>query len=125
MAARARAEGRPDCEQAARARLTALEPQLALLTITIPDGAGIAGLKVERDGAEVPKAAWGLAVPVDPGNHLVRASAAGRQPWTFTATLGGTTKRVTITVPILAEVTPQTDSGLGRGTGSRRRARSL
>ena len=74
---------RPDREKLARDRASALEPKLARMTITVADGA-TAGLEVKRDGVAIDAAAFGNAVPVDPGRHVVEASAPGKKKWTVT-----------------------------------------
>jgi hypothetical protein len=60
-------------------RAAALEKSLARLTITLgPDASAEA--EVKRDGVRLGKASLGLALPVDPGKHLVVVSAPGREP---------------------------------------------
>jgi hypothetical protein len=86
--------------EAAR-RAEALAPRLAKLIITL-SGGPVGGLKVVRDGALVGEGQLGTAVPVDPGEHVIEASAPGRKSWTtrFTISTPGT---VMATVPSLAE----------------------
>jgi hypothetical protein len=69
-----------------RARLAELEPRLPRLTINV-SAAAPADLEVKRDGGLVGKPVWGASVPVDPGDHIVSASAAGRAPFTQDATV--------------------------------------
>jgi hypothetical protein len=61
-------------------RQEALVPRLSRLRIT-PSGAPLDGVAVVRDGVRVDPAAYGVAVPVDPGTHVVDATAPGRTPW--------------------------------------------
>jgi serine/threonine-protein kinase len=76
---RARAEAQTEREQAARERAAALEPRLSKLTIEIPpEIASLPGLTILRDGDPLPVAAWGIAIPLDPGIHLVEATADGK-----------------------------------------------
>src|SRR5262249_41226110 len=75
----ARAAGSKEREQLARTRAAALEKKLARLTITV-DGAG-AKVQVTRDGVAIDHAAFGTAVPVDPGKHVVEATAPGKKGW--------------------------------------------
>ncbi len=79
-------------------RQAALEPMLSRLVVRVAHATP--GLQVSRDGAELPSAAWGTAIPVDPGAHEVRAAAPGREPWSTTVTVasGG---RISIDVPDL------------------------
>lgn len=73
--------GRADWEATARTHAERLEPKLVKLTIQVPEASRIPGLTVARDGAKISAGEWGVAIPVDPGEHLVVASAAGHVPW--------------------------------------------
>lgn len=66
---------------------------------------GLAGLSVKRDGADVSAAQWGVAIPMDPGEHHIEVAALGRKTWTNEATVteGRTT---TIEVPDLEPDVP-------------------
>jgi serine/threonine-protein kinase len=81
VAAGARSAGRGDAERVARGRADALQPKLPKLVIEVPVSAQASGLEVTRDGQRVGDAQWGTAIPVDPGEHEVRATAPGRKPW--------------------------------------------
>jgi hypothetical protein len=87
-----------DAEEATR-RQAALEPTLARLTIRVAHP--IPGLSVKRDGAPIAPAAWGAALPVDPGTHEIHAEAAGFEPWTSTAGVSTAGEAVTVDVPAL------------------------
>jgi hypothetical protein len=50
-----------------------IEPKVPRLTIAVPSGTPD-GFVVKRNGEEVPKAAWGVAVETDPGDVTVEAS---------------------------------------------------
>ncbi|CAN5882903.1 hypothetical protein BH11MYX3_BH11MYX3_30550 [soil metagenome] len=76
VAARAHQDGDPRREEIATERVTALEPRLARLTITAP-----AGVHVRRDGGEVDPAAFGVAIAVDPGHHVLEGHADGFVTW--------------------------------------------
>jgi serine/threonine-protein kinase len=80
-AAAAKAAAQPDREKKAKDRALALEPKLNRLSITVAVGAESAGLEVKRDGVLVSKALWGTAVPLDPGEHTIEATAPGKKPW--------------------------------------------
>jgi hypothetical protein len=77
----ARKAARADWESSARARAEAIEPKLLRLSILVPPPNRIGGLVVTRDGARLAPGEWGVAIPVDPGEHVVTASAEGRVPW--------------------------------------------
>jgi serine/threonine-protein kinase len=101
----ARAE-RPDDEDEALRRKAALEPRLARLTIKVVAQAP-SGLAVTYDGIPLERGAWGTAIPVDPGTHMVRAEAASFVSWSATVGVepAGTT---VIEVPALRPAPPAT-----------------
>jgi hypothetical protein len=61
-----------------------LEPSLLRLTIAVSAGGDVAGLEVKRDRAIVGRGQLQEAVPVDPGNHTVSATAPKKKTWTTT-----------------------------------------
>lgn len=74
--------------EAAKVLITAIEPKLSKLTITARD---VPGLRVTRDGVVV---ALGEPTPVDPGKHVVEATAPGYEPfWTTLEMQAGPTTR--------------------------------
>ncbi len=78
----ARAARQLEREKSARQRAQALEPRLPRLTVVVPPAlARLPGIEVARDGSAVDRAAWGLAIPVDPGAHTITARATGKKPW--------------------------------------------
>jgi hypothetical protein len=85
----------------AKQRMDALESRLSRLTITLGPGANVAGLVLERDGEEVHSAIVDVAIPVDPGDHTVKASAPGHKPWSGTVTVSPGAK-MSVEVPALA-----------------------
>lgn len=76
---RARKASRADWESSARGRADALEPKLLRLSIRVSDGNP--SLAISRDGARIGPGELGVAIPVDPGPHVVAASAEGYKPW--------------------------------------------
>jgi tetratricopeptide (TPR) repeat protein len=102
VAAAARAGNQPDRETAAKERAAALEPKLTRLRITFPEPALEA--KIYRNGQEVRQAAWGTPMPVDPGSHLIRATARGKQDWTQEVKVPATSRTFSVTVPVLDDL---------------------
>jgi hypothetical protein len=100
-----------DAEEATR-RQVALEPSLARLTIRVPHD--VAGLSIKRDGAPIASAAWGAALPVDPGAHEIHAEAPGFEPWTGSATVSASGQVVTVDVPELHATPGPTAAAAGR-----------
>ncbi len=89
--------------EVARGRAQALEPKLDRLTITVAPTVPQAGLQVLRDGAAVSSDEWGLAVPVDPGDHVVMVVAPGHAQRTFPAHVGPEAPAATVRVDRLDE----------------------
>jgi hypothetical protein len=84
--------------EVARGRAQALEPKLNRLTITVAPTVPQSGLQVLRDGAAVSSDEWGLAVPVDPGDHAVMVSAPGHAQRTFPAHVGPEAPSATVRI---------------------------
>jgi serine/threonine-protein kinase len=80
-AAAAEAKGQDKREEFARRRAAQLESRLLRVTITVAPQRDIESIDVQLDGASVPRGRWGAPTPVDPGQHWVQASGAGRRPW--------------------------------------------
>jgi hypothetical protein len=101
VAAAARAGNQPQRETAARERAKVLESKLTRLRIDVSDAAP--GTEVERDGQDVRKASWGTGVPIDPGKHVVRVSAPGKQTWSDEVDVPASGRTFTVTVPALTD----------------------
>lgn len=97
----ARKIGRADWESNARSHAESLEPRLVKLTIQVPDANKVPGLVVVRDGARLSSGEWGVAIPVDPGEHVISATAEGRTPWETKQSVREVS--ASVTVPLLAE----------------------
>jgi hypothetical protein len=101
VAAAARAANQQQREAAARKRASELEPQLTRLRVSVPDPAS--GTVVTRDEQAVGEAAWGTAVPVDPGDHNIVVTAPGKVPWSHTVQVPASAKTFSVEVPSLSE----------------------
>jgi hypothetical protein len=77
----ARKQGRADRLKAASEHIAALEARLSRVRLTAPAGGAPPGLTVRIDGAVVAPEVIGTAIPVDPGDHVVTATATERLPW--------------------------------------------
>ena len=91
--------GRPDDLAEAQRRQAALEPKLSRLAIRVTHD--VQGLVLKRDHTELDRGAWGVAVPVDPGKHVIDAEAPGHAPWSTVTDLEELGKTVTVDVPDL------------------------
>lgn len=74
-------DGRQDRVEYARDHIAQLESRLAYLTVRVPEPSRVSGIIVSVDGAPIGEAAWGVALPVDPGQRVVRAEAPGKQAY--------------------------------------------
>jgi serine/threonine-protein kinase len=101
VAVQSAAANRPDRESEARRRASDLEPKLARLVIRVAEGQPD-GLEIRRDDAPVPRSVWGIAVPLDPGKHVVTATASGHAPFRGTAELVQEGATITLDVPKLS-----------------------
>jgi hypothetical protein len=108
--------GRSDDVAEAQRRQTALEPKLSRLVIRVTGEAR--GMVVRRDGSELARGVWGEAVPVDPGEHIVTAEAAGRSGWTGKATVTQPGSTVIVEVPVLAPAPRASPEPPSAATGS-------
>src|SRR5262249_52750406 len=59
------------------------------------------GLTIKRDGAVVGRPVVGVALPIDPGEHVVSASAPGFVDWTSKVVVGPTPGETTVSIPAL------------------------
>ncbi len=64
----------------ANQHLQALEPRLSVLVIVVGSEADRPDLIVTRDATPIARAAWGTRIPVDPGEHVIEASAPHTKP---------------------------------------------
>lgn len=72
----------PVKQQKALDNMRALQPRVARLVIVVPKALrGIEGLQVLRDGTSVASTDWNVAVPIDLGNHRIRAIGSNRPTW--------------------------------------------
>jgi hypothetical protein len=92
-----------DREAFARERAAALGPRLSRLTIGNPRGS-VPGLQVTRDGAPIPASALDQALPVDPGEHIIAASAPDHQTWETRVMIQGDHQMTTVTIPPLERI---------------------
>lgn len=85
----------------AKRRMKALESKVPFLTVEVSPGAAT-GFELRRNGVVIAQPAWGTAMPVDPGEHKLEASAPGHIPWdgTFEVDVG---QDKTVVVPVLTE----------------------
>ena len=89
--------------ESARNNAKRLEAQLGRIEIVVPPDNEIEGLQIRRDGALVAEAVRGVPVPVDPGSHVVAATAPGRRSWATTIGMSPGKVTVSVIIPFLKE----------------------
>jgi hypothetical protein len=110
----ARAAGQLEREQACRERAAKLEAKLARLRIDVVSTAP--ALEVRKDGDVVSRVLWGLSIPVDPGRHVVTATAPGRRPFRLEIDIAPGNKLTVLEIPALARV-PKAGAPANWGVG--------
>jgi hypothetical protein len=96
----ARRDGRKDRERVALDAIAELEPKLSRIRIEVREPE----VDVLLDDTPVPRAAFGEAIPANPGAHRVIARAAGRVPFETTVEILPDHDEKTVTVPQLVLV---------------------
>ncbi|MBS2012249.1 MAG: tetratricopeptide repeat protein [Deltaproteobacteria bacterium] len=96
----ARASGKKQREEAARAKLEELRPRVPRLVIRSEEPFDVT---VKVDGIVVAKDAWAF-VPVDPGRHHVDAIAPTKTPWSRDVEAPASAQPTEIVVPKLGVV---------------------
>lgn len=100
--AAAQSAGQKDREAFAKERAAELEGSLMKLTVKV-DAETTPQLVVKRDGIVLNRPVWGTAVPVDPGPHVVEASAPGKKPFKATVESSTSERMREVVVPALED----------------------
>jgi hypothetical protein len=93
--------GEDERTKVAQARAQKLEAMVPKLVVDVGPDARVPGLAVMRGDVDVPAASWGVPIPVDPGEHVMTATAPGRKPWSRSIVLAPANPPVTLKVPVL------------------------
>lgn len=88
----------------ARTRARALKPMLSRLELRVPAQRRAAGLVIRVSGIAIPPASWGVALPVDPGEQIIEASAPGRVDWKRTIQIVKGNASEVVEIPPLKDV---------------------
>jgi hypothetical protein len=114
-------DARADREHFAREHVAALEPKLARIQVEVVDPS-LASLEVRLDDAPLARTLWGISVPVDPGSHSLKATAASRRPETIVFSVAaGDVKEVDVQ-PLASEISSASASSLDGSPATTRRA---
>ncbi|MFT3765796.1 MAG: hypothetical protein QM820_09795 [Minicystis sp.] len=90
----------------AQRRAGLLEPKLSKLVVEVAADGRIPGLEVKRNGKVVDAAVLGTAVPVDPGEQTLEATAPGRKAWKTTLPIASKPGVTVAKIPALAAEDP-------------------
>lgn len=102
----ARRTGKPERERVARQRAEALRARVVLVTVTVLSTPS-AGLQIALDGVTIPSDELGLPFAVDPGTHVVDASAPGREPFRATLANPPAGSSLPVQIPELQPLAPK------------------
>ena len=94
-------EGRDEYNNKATALAATLEPKLSKIQIKAPDLHSGVELEVRLDDVLVLTGTFGTALAIDPGEHVVTASAKGYDSWSTTVTVGRVADTQVVEVPAL------------------------
>ena len=102
----------------AEKRALAIKGKLSYLAITVARERQVEGLVIKRNGLAVDPAQWNTPVAVDPGDHVVEASAPRFKPWSTTRALGVKQKAEVIVEALIAEpIAPPSKAEVGPEAG--------
>jgi hypothetical protein len=91
---------RADREKTASKHLDALAPQLSRLTLQLSSDVACPDVVLKIDDTILEPDDIGKALPVDPGKHLVTATAQGCEPWSAEVELGPTADQRELSVSL-------------------------
>lgn len=86
-----------------QAGLEAIDRDVPRIVIRVAGGAQPDGLVIRRDDVTLTPASLGVPLPVNPGPHVVAASAPGREPWSKEISAQRGASPVTVEIPPLAD----------------------
>jgi hypothetical protein len=99
-------DGRADRVAFADKHLGALEGKVSTVLIVVPPEADVADLTITRDASPIGRPAWSTPIPVDPGEHVIVASASNRIPRSLKVVVGPDGDAQTITILPLETAPP-------------------
>lgn len=99
----AQRDGRTERIDFANQHIGKLEGRLAHLSVNAAATSRSPGTIIYVDGAALAEQAWGIAMPVDPGKHVVRAEAPGKQPFETTVETAAGTDGEHVEIPALTD----------------------
>ncbi len=101
---------RDDRSSLANQHLRAIEGKVSSLVIVVGPDADRPDLSISRDGTAVGRTVWGSRIPIDPGEHVVEASAPNKKPWKAVVKVAPDGDVQTVTLKSLEDATPAPES---------------
>jgi hypothetical protein len=95
----AQRDDREDRVRFAKDHIHELEGRLAHVTIRVAAPNATAPLDIRLDNVPVGQAAWGTALPIDPGKHRIESRAPGSTPWFREIVVNSDVREVIVEVP--------------------------
>ena len=102
-----RRQQKPEYEEFAQKNRDRLEPLLSKMTIVLPPEVKVDGIKVTRDGQTVEPVALNIAIAIDPGKHVIEATAPHKLPFRSEVVVDDAHKATVVTIEKLADAPMQ------------------
>jgi hypothetical protein len=113
------AAGESPREEVARGLMLALEPRLARVVLRVRRERLEPGLELRIDGVAVDRARWSIPIPIDPGSHLVEATAPAFEPFGAHVTVEREAQTIDVDVPSLLRQAQPAPASASPGSAQR------
>jgi len=88
----------------AEKRAKKLEDKLPKLRVDVPRDSAVEGLVVKRNDTIIESSIFGSAIPVDPGQQAIAATAPGREPWSTSVDIKAEPGVTNVSIPVLVKL---------------------
>ncbi len=96
----AKSAGQAERQSVAEQNATRLKASLSYLVVSVSSPRA-PGLVMSQDGKGLAQGLWGVQLPTDPGEHELKASAPGYEPWSATVQVPAGPGSLRVEVPAL------------------------
>ena len=90
--------------ETAEDRAKKLEPKVPKLQVDVSSESAVEGLVVKRNDKIIESSIFGSAIPVDPGQQAISATAPGREPWSTSVDIKAEPGVTNVKVPVLVKL---------------------
>ncbi len=115
----AQRDQRADRVDFARQHIRDLEARLSRVVIRVAENKRQESVQVRMDGISIGRAGWGVAIPVDPGKHVIVATLDDLTPWTQTVEIGQDATALNVEVPAWPVAVPLVEAPTSQPTPAR------